>query len=394
MSPVTQYRSRRKASSSKHTLDEQPQDFEDSTAGEDDAQDIGSTLQAHIRQALEGAKRLQRENEELRRENEGLRKEVKSLRQEVDEQPIKPKRGGKTAASVSQLSKEVKTLRNQVRTLEKSKQRCLKRIDELSMKEVKRDADELVEDAEFEGGDSGHTITMRKLLREFHDLMLAAVLGPDDDGCAICFEPLQLEKCSSLPCQHIFCTEPCLQKLPSDAESDVESIRCPTCRKVCRRDQLESVEMTSTQQWDKLLHVAWQWAKIDMHRDDTSEEEGEEDFIDDEGTNDATTTVSEQEQSNPLDTSPEPEDTAAEPQVRSRMRKRIVVSPDPEDLRSPEHSAPGGPGPAANEEQLGTLFGEPGPSTETQPTYSQAPREGKRKMLEELAEARSKKPRL
>lgn len=39
---------------------------------------------------------------------------------------------------------------------------------------------------------------------------------------------------------------------------------------------------TATQQWDELLEIAQQWAKMDRRRaDETSEEEDEEEFIDD-----------------------------------------------------------------------------------------------------------------
>lgn len=141
--------------------------------------------------------------------------------------------------------------------------------------------------------------------------MEANVLG-DDEECAVCLESLELKKCSryvfelipwyvesgdtpaeqanSLPCQHVFCNN-CLQNIRPDARSyhdDVESIPCPTCRTPCPRDEMETVELTSTQQWDALLDVARRWAKIDMRRqEDTSEEEGEEEFIDDAETNNA-----------------------------------------------------------------------------------------------------------
>lgn len=137
--------------------------------------------------------------------------------------------------------------------------------------------------------------------------MEASVIGEDEE-CAICMESLELKKCSryvlmsmrysgtsadctiSLPCQHVFCNK-CLQRIKPDADSyrdEVESIRCPSCRTPCPRDELETVEFTSTQQWDALLDVARKWAKIDLRREeDTSEEEGEEEFIDDPDANDA-----------------------------------------------------------------------------------------------------------
>ena len=85
----------------------------------------------------------------------------------------------------------------------------------------------------------------------------------------------------SLPCQHMLCND-CANKLPPiPGDPQSESISCPQCRKVCRRDELELVEYTAPGQWDALLDVAKQWARMDTRREvDTSEEEDEEDFID------------------------------------------------------------------------------------------------------------------
>ena len=74
------------------------------------------------------------------------------------------------------------------------------------------------------------------------------------------------------------------------ASGDIESgvVRCLICRKEADSDDLEIVQHTATTQWDALLEVAADWAKIDNRREqDTSEEEAEEGFIDDgEGTTD------------------------------------------------------------------------------------------------------------
>ncbi|RPD66846.1 hypothetical protein L227DRAFT_558971 [Lentinus tigrinus ALCF2SS1-6] len=265
MPPVT--RSTPSASSSRHTIVVGPQEISKS------AEEDGSTLQTLLRRALGGAKHLERENETLRKNVKALESKLERI-QQSDELPVKPKRGKRAAASVLDLQKEVQALKNQVRRLEK-----------LSMREVKKDAEELVDDAEFEVGDSAYK--MRKLLREFYDLMEANSLGEEEE-CPICMEPLELKKCSSLPCQHMFC-HACLRKIKPDADSyydEVESISCPTCRTPCPRDDMETVELTSIQQWDALLDVARKWAKIDMRREeDTSEEEEEEEFIDDAGTN-------------------------------------------------------------------------------------------------------------
>ena len=84
----------------------------------------------------------------------------------------------------------------------------------------------------------------------------------------------------------MFC-EKCISQLKPEAggclyDDEVDSIRCPQCRKVCRRDDVEVIEQTASEQWDALLEVAQKWARMDVPReDDTSEEEAEEEFIDD-----------------------------------------------------------------------------------------------------------------
>jgi hypothetical protein len=61
--------------------------------------------------------------------------------------------------------------------------------------------------------------------------------------------------------------------------------KCPQCREETPRDEVELVHYTPNQQWDELLEVAEEWAKMDRRRaDDTSEEEDEEEFINDAST--------------------------------------------------------------------------------------------------------------
>jgi len=97
-------------------------------------------------------------------------------------------------------------------------------------------------------------------------------------------ETMELNKCSSLPCQHIFC-DSCISKI-WDGNGDGESISCPQCRKESQVESFEAVEFTATQQWDQLLEIAQQFAALeDRLGPDTSEEEEEEklweNFIDD-----------------------------------------------------------------------------------------------------------------
>lgn len=86
--------------------------------------------------------------------------------------------------------------------------------------------------------------------------------------------------CVSFPCEHTFC-EDCTKRVAAD----FELVRCPQCRNEARQDELEVVEYTATKQWDELLAVATAWAKIDRrHELDTSGEEAEEEFVNDDTT--------------------------------------------------------------------------------------------------------------
>lgn len=67
-----------------------------------------------------------------------------------------------------------------------------------------------------------------------------------------------------------------------EAEQGEEVTKCPQCREQTPRAEVQLVHYTATQQWDELLEIAQQWAKMDRRRaDETSEEEDEEEFIDD-----------------------------------------------------------------------------------------------------------------
>jgi len=120
---------------------------------------------------------------------------------------------------------------------------------------------------------------LKKLLRHFHRVVSSPSLGEGEE-CPICAESLELNNCSSLPCQHIFC-DSCLSKM-----SGGENISCPQCRRLSDIDNFEPVEFTATQQWDQLLEIAQRFAAMEEQLGpDTSEEEEEENlrenFIDD-----------------------------------------------------------------------------------------------------------------
>lgn len=90
---------------------------------------------------------------------------------------------------------------------------------------------------------------------------------------------LQLTEPYSFTCEHAFCKE-CTQRLAPGYE---DFVTCPTCRNQVPKNEMEVVEFTASQQWDALLEVAKQWAKIDRRRElETSDEEGGDQFIDDE----------------------------------------------------------------------------------------------------------------
>ncbi|EJF62303.1 hypothetical protein DICSQDRAFT_169335 [Dichomitus squalens LYAD-421 SS1] len=283
MSPVTRSASRPQASSSKRALDHDeppPSSTAIDSPSEEEQEETKEepvTVQGLLKQALRGARYLERDNEALRKKARALEEKLGRL-QEADDALIRPKRTQRAAVTVTTLQREVHRLEAQVGKLEKSKEKYRKRIHELRMKEIKTDADELADGAEFEVGDSAYT--MRKLLRRFHDLMMANSLEEGSEECPICMEPLKPKECRSLPCQHMFCND-CVQQLkPVQGDPYIESICCPQCRNVCQKDELELVEYTASEQWDALLDVAKRWARMDIRREaETSEEEDEENFI-------------------------------------------------------------------------------------------------------------------
>ncbi|KAI0751106.1 hypothetical protein C8Q80DRAFT_1155544 [Daedaleopsis nitida] len=389
MGPVTRSTNRPSSSSRRGRSDKESNDTKVSREEDGDAPNESgtTTLQGLLERALKGAKSVERENKQLKNTVKALESKLARV-QEADDIVIQPTKGKNVAQTAD--SKEVQRLKKQVSKLEKSNEKYRQRLHELSMREAKSEAKDLVEDAEFEVGDSAHK--MRKLLREFRELMETNTLGEKEE-CPICLDsPLQLKKCQSLPCQHIVCND-CVKKLKPEADGyadDVDSISCPVCRVVCRRDELEPLELTPSAQWDALLEVAKQWAKMDVRREeDTTEEEAEEDFIESE--QEASTRTSEERNS-----TPEPDEEALEPQTPSRLRRRNAVfatspSVEPEGVKD---EATGQSGSGAH---LEASTGTSAPEASGQPArsgYSASPKKDKRKILGELVEARAKKPRL
>ena len=95
-----------------------------------------------------------------------------------------------------------------------------------------------------------------------------------------------LDDLASLACEHILC-KPCLHELLKyHSQPDTPEPKCPTCRAPIAPDLegTEAVIWNATAQWDALLEVAQEWARIDKHGGDEPEETEEEEvpFIDDE----------------------------------------------------------------------------------------------------------------
>jgi hypothetical protein len=86
----------------------------------------------------------------------------------------------------------------------------------------------------------------------------------------------------SLQCEHILCNS-CLPRIAKRGVVE-ETLKCPTCRQETLREEIQLVHYTADTQWDKLLEIAQAWGRIDKRgEEETSEEEAEEGFLDDNG---------------------------------------------------------------------------------------------------------------
>jgi len=179
-----------------------------------------------------------------------------------------------------------------------------------------------------------------------------------NEECPICFDGLKLDQCSSFPCQHLVCNN-CLpqvckvdwdSKERSEGERGEEVTKCPQCRQIAPRDELEIVHRTANQQWDELLELAEEWAKMDRQRRAAeTDEEDEEEFINDDSTH-ASSSAQSEAPSVSKESNPESDMSV----------DRAVTPPEPNGARR----------------------------------YLDSPSRAKRKRMEELAEQRRKKKRL
>ncbi|KAH9833761.1 uncharacterized protein C8Q71DRAFT_772431 [Rhodofomes roseus] len=409
-----------------HAPDANPENGEDATERVDEPTQGESEectgVEVHLLKAVNGVRNMRRELEELRRRNGELEQRLEAFEQ-AEDVSIQPKRGKRGGPTVAKLQSEARRLNGQIRDLEKARRKDRKKIAKLRAREVKEDVAELEDDAEIFIGDSPHR--MRKLLRSFHDIVLSSSIEENEE-CPICMDPLEVDKSVSLPCEHTFCKS-CISKV-SPGEEDVI---CPQCRTVCPRDEIDIVQYTASQQWDDLLEVAKAWAKMDLRRQaDTSEEEAEEEFIDDELPNgDASSVRSGSE--NPIATSPEPEEPVdagplpstpppddGPPATPVSRKRRITFTPESSPLSQVDSVEPEDPGPSSS--LLITELPEPsvlpaptqdepvaGPSSAAEqsvitpqtsqsarPAYVASPTRDKRKRMEDLAAARKQKRRL
>lgn len=360
---------------------------------------------------MAGVHNLRGEVKSLRKRNAELEERLASLEQ-AEDISLQPKRGKKGGPTVASLKGEIGRLNVRIRAMEKAKQKDRKKIEKLRLKEVKAEAAELEDDAKFDVGDTAYR--MRKLLRRFHDTILSSSIEESEE-CPICMDPLQLNKCASLPCEHTFCKSCLLQISPGS-----EIITCPQCRAGCPRDEIEVVQYTASQQWDSLLEVAKIWAKMDMRREvETSEEEAEDEFLDDsppEVNTSSSRSGSLNPPAEPGASSPVQQampDSVDLPTANAVQKRRISFSAEssplsqPEDI--PEHELDASvdrlneasetepiAGPSTATAQAQPPVTPPHADQTTRPTtpsYNQSPAREKRKRLEDLAAARRRKRR-
>ncbi|PBL02386.1 hypothetical protein ARMGADRAFT_252651 [Armillaria gallica] len=230
-------------------------------------------IMRHVNALTRSLEKQRRKTKKLVRINQELQEQAEHLQ---SEQPKKT-RGRSTG-----LDSRVKQLEEKVRLLEQGRKKDKKKISALRALEAKAEAKDLVNGDESDSGSADFTHQMRKLLRSHNDIMLVTTLPTNEAGkpedCPICMDAFVVNKCSSLPCEHVICNT-CLPGISKGAD---ETVQCPQCRKVCSRGDVEIVYMTETERWDRLLEVAQAWGAIDRRgEEETSEEEAQEDFISD-----------------------------------------------------------------------------------------------------------------
>ncbi|KAH8094897.1 hypothetical protein BXZ70DRAFT_1009841 [Cristinia sonorae] len=268
-----------KASSSKDKLPNKAVKQEETSDSDSDDDDLMAiSIGNHLEQLSKQFKKMKREVKELRRRNDGLTQDLNDARAEAAENEPSTKKGKKAGPTAASLQKEVVALKSRIEQYEKTERKNKKTIEKLRQKELKKEADDLNDDAAgtLETEDSAYRL--RTLLRRFGDIMAANSLEADEE-CGICVEVLEVNETVSFPCQHIMCEE-CFKGISPNKDE----IKCPYCRRETARDEIETVRYTAASQWDELLKIAKNFAIMDhtyRREQDTSEEEEEEDFLND-----------------------------------------------------------------------------------------------------------------
>ncbi|KAI0931145.1 hypothetical protein AcW2_000092 [Taiwanofungus camphoratus] len=164
-------------------------------------------------------------------------------------------------------------LKRRIRELEPTDRRKAREL--LRTQEAQADVVNLQESSDTDTNISASY--MRNLLRCFHNLMIAPAIDEDEE-CQVCMETMEVEKCRSLKCGHPIC-ESCVD----DIFPGMDGLACPQCRKWCQRDAIKVIQYTTSEQWDALVDLAREWAKIDAIAETSdSEEEAHEEIGEDE----------------------------------------------------------------------------------------------------------------
>ncbi|KAF8842700.1 hypothetical protein BDN67DRAFT_1067491 [Paxillus ammoniavirescens] len=220
----------------------------------------------------------------LRQENDRLRADLVQSQQNAG-RVTRANSSQKNQQTEASLRRQVQQLERVVKDLKVARKKDKRIIEKLRTKEVEYDAKELVDDenGDAQGSELGQGAI--QLLRRVSDLMDMNTLAEGEE-CAICMEKMDVDKCYSLRCRHPVCSE-CFERLgdgtgnPPDCTTAL--VQCPHCREICPREECEIITHTAVQQWDSLLEISSEWARMDTSEMDVEEEdEGEDDDDDDE----------------------------------------------------------------------------------------------------------------
>ncbi|RXW25312.1 hypothetical protein EST38_g633 [Candolleomyces aberdarensis] len=229
-----------------------------------------------FKEITESMERMQKAVSGLKTELKELRKRNKDLEEELAEDKEAAATNRRTRPGSTNTPAAISKLEKTIKELKADNKKKSNTIAKMKKKELKEEAKDLV-DPEPDPTEVDSDVRMRKLLRRFSDLISSNTLGEDEE-CVICMEKMEVKQCSTFPCEHLICNE-CLKGILPDKD---EKYPCPMCREYTPRDEIELIRMTEQERWDELLKVAQAWDAFDQrHEMDTSEGEGEEDFLTD-----------------------------------------------------------------------------------------------------------------